>query len=491
MDTDRHDRFAPGGDGEFSAVVRAAIAEICRQQPHEATVDRVVTRALRIPEMCSPPSVQTARGKPSALDGPSETDPDSWQPQQSETVACPDPPPSGAVTRKKGRVLLLAVAAALLACVWLGISYVTTPRPGATAFAETVAQIERAKTVVWKQIRYAYVPRKDGKGTWVRSEEEHAYKAPGLYREVQWTLGDANPVQYVKITDEINKKQLILWTKDRRADLAEIATQGHDPCGPFTTASEEIRNGNLQWVRKRKTAQGEVNVFRSADDSAGRHWSIDLWIDPVSKQLVGEQIPGADIYDPDNDPDRNNPVGEHWPNGAPICYIRQNIDFDAKLNDSQFSLEPPPGYTVHSQSRNYVTEREMIDYIGVLAEVNGRVFPGRTYPHQLSLDWPGDPREVAIWNKPAEERTPVERKYTDTIERYKRANLNHMPMYHFITDHAVKDTFRYFGKGVKLGDQDAVVCWYKLKGAKTYRVVHGDLSVSDVAENDLPLPVQP
>ena len=55
-------------------------------------------------------------------------------------------------------------------------------------------------------------------------------------------------------------------------------------------------------------------------------------------------------------------------------------------------------------------------------------------------------------------------------------------------------SFRYFGKGVKLGDKDAIVCWYKLKDAKdpnTYRVVYGDLSVKDVAAKDLPLPVEP
>ena len=61
-------------------------------------------------------------------------------------------------------------------------------------------------------------------------------------------------------------------------------------------------------------------------------------------------------------------------------------------------------------------------------------------------------------------------------------------------DSVVKDSFRYLGKGVKLGDKDRIVCWYKLKDAKdpnTYRVVYGDLSVKDVAAKDLPLPVEP
>ena len=47
------------------------------------------------------------------------------------------------------------------------------------------------------------------------------------------------------------------------------------------------------------------------------------------------------------------------------------------------------------------------------------------------------------------------------------------------------------GKGVKLGDKNRIVCWYKLKDAKdptTYRVLYGDLSVKDVAPKDLPLP---
>ena len=69
-----------------------------------------------------------------------------------------------------------------------------------------------------------------------------------------------------------------------------------------------------------------------------------------------------------------------------------------------------------------------------------------------------------------------------------------MPTFVFIENHAVEKSFRYLGKGVKLGDKDRIVCWYKLKNTKvpnTYRVVYGDLSVKDVAPEDLPLPVEP
>ena len=104
---------------------------------------------------------------------------------------------------------------------------------------------------------------------------------------------------------------------------------------------------------------------------------------------------------------------------------------------------------------------------------------------------PSRDRSEQIWAKPEEERTAAELKYTKAIHRYAKAGLNHMPVCHFIMDNAVQDSFRYFGKDVKLGDKDAIVCWYRLKGAETYRVVYGDLSVKDVAWEDLPLPVRP
>jgi hypothetical protein len=65
------------------------------------------------------------------------------------------------------------------------------------------------------------------------------------------------------------------------------------------------------------------------------------------------------------------------------------------------------------------------------------------------------------------------------------------PTSHFVKNRTVENSFRYIGKGVKLGDEERIVCWYKLKGSDIYRVVYGDLSVRDIAPEDLPLPVEP
>ncbi|MHC4623729.1 MAG: hypothetical protein ACYS4W_07485, partial [Planctomycetota bacterium] len=47
----------------------------------------------------------------------------------------------------------------------------------------------------------------------------------------------------------------------------------------------------------------------------------------------------------------------------------------------------------------------------------------------------------------------------------------------------------YAGKGIKLGDADTAIFWYRPKDSQTFRVIYGDLSVEDVAAEDLPEPL--
>jgi hypothetical protein len=46
--------------------------------------------------------------------------------------------------------------------------------------------------------------------------------------------------------------------------------------------------------------------------------------------------------------------------------------------------------------------------------------------------------------------------------------------------------WHYAGNGVKLGEADKAIFWYRPEGSETYRVIYGDLSVKDVAQENLP-----
>ena len=170
--------------------------------------------------------------------------------------------------------------------------------------------------------------------------------------------------------------------------------------------------------------------------------------------------------------------------------------FSAELDESLFRLDPPADYTVETRTRSpryNLTEKEMIDFLGILADYNDQTFPER---QELAGVF-SDGRHTKTMEKPKEDRSPAEQKFWETLGHYIEANQNDRPIGlndpvgYFLNHSTVENSFRYLGKGVKLGDKDRVVCWYKLKGATSYRVVYGDLSVKDVAPKDLPLPVEP
>ena len=49
-----------------------------------------------------------------------------------------------------------------------------------------------------------------------------------------------------------------------------------------------------------------------------------------------------------------------------------------------------------------------------------------------------------------------------------------------------KTEWHYAGTGVKLGDAETAILWYRPQGSHTYHVIYGDLSIADVAPEDLP-----
>ena len=118
---------------------------------------------------------------------PPEADFETWQRQHCQAVAFLDPQRISAQIRKRTlmrRSVIIAMTAAVVACVWLGVLHFGTDEVGNAAFGQTVAQIEKAKTITWKQVYYEHISTKDGKKTWFKAHTaDCAYKcariAPG------------------------------------------------------------------------------------------------------------------------------------------------------------------------------------------------------------------------------------------------------------------------------------------------------------------------
>jgi outer membrane lipoprotein-sorting protein len=422
------------------------------------------------------------------LGPPPGTDIDAWRKRYPSALAWLNPQRIGVLSQRRKRmqrIILLAATTAVAICVWFGLSHFDTTGTGTSAFAQTVEQIIKAKTVRWKGTLYLHATSKDGKRTWLTAHTvQQVAKLPGLIR--------CDPLDsyfsYIRIDDHATGKELSLNTTKKRAFIKEFLPWKTFP-GPWDWVQDTLSKPNLQWVEKRTTATGEVNVFRYAfkDEANHRNSSQDFWINAKTKQLVEVHSPGADIFDPEKDPVRNNPRGEKAYSEHVMGTIDHDFVFDAEVDDSLFSLKPPEGYVVEVQSRPHVTEQEMVHYLGVVADFNNQVFPDQDCPlYDIT-------RVNETLKKTENDRTAAERKFMEAFFHYEQ-ELSILPLRNFLDESVRPKSFRYLGKGVKLGDKDRIVCWYKLTDAKdpnTYRVVYGDLSVKDVAAKDLPLPVEP
>jgi hypothetical protein len=320
-----------------------------------------------------------------------------------------------------------------------------------------------------------------------------------LYRTNEIDL--QGQISRLAITDNVHRRRLVWWPNQKRARISESEQilpeeLGQDPRGPFVWITEAMKKESLQWVETRRTARGEANVFRHfikdefhfAVDIKERNTSWDVWIDKKTKHVFEFHQPGSDAFDPDKDPHVTNPPEKDWAFGEIAGGVLYDIVFDVELNDSLFLLEPPEGYVVENWVRPalpQVTEQEVIDYWGIIADFNNQTFADQITGIPCSFK-----RLSKLWTTPKSDRTSTEQKFLDTQNHYDATGLS-FPTDHFNSNHIEANSFRYLGKGIKLGDKNHIVCWYKLKGASSYRVVYGDLSAKNLSPNALPLPVEP
>jgi hypothetical protein len=454
-------------NSEDRTIVRR-LKRLSNVEPSQETTDRAVERA---------------RAALTNLSHEIAANPEAIRPSRQSLMAKREAVSTPARRRRvMGRAILFAAVSAALVFVWLGVPHLISDDLNSSAFAQTLTQIEKAKTITWKTTYYSHMTSKDGERTWLRTEKhEHAFKAPGLYRDT--CFDQDGQIWSVEILDSVNRKKLKAFPGTNQATLSEPWAVA-DPKGPFDWVTKELESTDLQWVETRQTDSGEVNVFRRAfrDEWTGKDRSLDIWINQKTKQLVRVYSPGTDFYDPDKDLARNiPPEKEYFDLRGPLGCVWHDIVFDANVDDSLFRLEPAGGASVKTEPRGRVTEKEMIEYLGILAEFNGATFPDEP--------WITAEQANKVWDKPEQDRTPAERKFIETQGLYIN-KFQRMPNVVFIEDQAMEKSFRYLGKGVKLGNKDRIVCWYRRKGAPTYRVVYGDLRVRDVAPDDLPLPVE-
>ncbi len=264
---------------------------------------------------------------------------------------------------------------------------------------------------------------------------------------------DGKTVQVIVITDLDTSRMLTLNPKQKIAALIDLKDLPEKP----ENFLEEMRNIVTE-------IQNDPNVS----------------VEPLGeKEIDGRMAIGFRATGPDGevtvwaDSQTNLPIRmeQKW---RQIHYEFTDFEFDVVLDESLFSMEIPEGYSTMPKamlSLTGATEQDLVETLRAWAEViRDGVFP-KDFSTQAYMD------DVPKIRKLASQRSQ---------EQNLEGGLKMARGFIFFRLLKPENDWNYVGKDVKLGDAESPVCWYRPDGSETYRVIYGDLTVKDVAPENLP-----
>ncbi len=297
---------------------------------------------------------------------------------------------------------------------------------------------------------------------------------PGRFRQTMPGAG-------VMIWDLDQGKELSLDTAKKQAvllDIANMPKEKKEQQNLFAWLQSLLREAKEKPGMKReslgqKKIDGRLAVgYRISN----RLQTIELWGDPKTGQPIRVEWKTA-----------------MFPN---MNMILSDFAFNVKLDESLFSIVPPPGYTTQTMHINAApgTEKDLIETFRQYSELTGGVFPE-------SLDMTGTVYGQAFKNLVGKIRAENMKKgLKEPTAQQKReimdATVEFSRGVTFVLTLPADADAHYAGKGVSKGTPDRPIFWYKPVGSQKYRVIYADLSVREAetaprATNAKPVAGQP
>jgi hypothetical protein len=333
----------------------------------------------------------------------------------------------------KSSITRLAAAAVVLIAAALGVLYIMAP---SVTFADVIEPIINARTVILDML--------------VGDEET----SPLMHEivvgsRIRRTLSN---MEYVtQIIDLESSKMLALDDRDKTAVYVDI--QG--PIGEGTRIYVEFLQQELVKLQDNYEELGEQEIdgqkaigFAATGQN---NEEVKIWADPKTALPVRVELR----------------IGQFFA-------IMKNFQFDVPIEDSLISMDVPEGYTLQEAEFDLskATEQDFIEGLRIWTRVHDGMFPEALSTENIMKQVPMFSEKLDQLNLPEEETGRM-------MMTYVRGML-------FLQKLERQSAFQYAGNGVKLGEADKAIFWYQPEGSESWRVVNGDLSVRDVAPEDLP-----
>ena len=339
------------------------------------------------------------------------------------------------------KLIPTAAAACIVAGITIAVVFLTIGNGGSSiAWADVQEQIRNARTVTFKMsMAMEGMPN---------VEMKLMFMEPGLMRQ-ETTMG---PSKIVGIMDIQQGKMITLMEEPKKAfivnltDLPEKIRKAHQEQNFLSRIKKLIEESetelgekeiNGQLVKGYKVEKGNQVIIIWADAETAR---------PVEMKTTMFQ-------------------GE-------TEITMSNFEFDVELDESLFSLEVPEEYTVEEKEIEVkeASTEDLIEMLRLWTKVRGGTFPDAFTPGRFVKDCKD------IEHGKFEDQGLTKDDGLKVAQGFAGAVV-------LLAQHSEA---YYAGKGVKLGDAETAVFWYKPTDSDTYKVIYGDLSVKDVPEEDLP-----
>jgi len=339
----------------------------------------------------------------------------------------------------KIRITKLAAAAVIIIAILTAIHFLGSPIEG-IAWADVVRPILTARTVVFN-VEGENIPT-----TRVMNMGTQRVRGEVL-------SPDGKTVQVIAIVDYDTSRMLQLIPKQKRAvliDLKDIPEKPENVLETMRNLITELQNDPDVSVEPlvEKEIDGQIaKGFRAT----GPDGEMTIWADPQTALPIHME--------------------QKWRQMQFVC---TDFQFDIEMDESLFSMEIPEGYSEIPSAELPIagsTEQDLIESLRIWAEV---ILDG-VFPRDLSTQVYTD-----------DVKKNREKFATLQDEQKLELAMKMGPGFIFFQLLKAENDWHYVGKNVKLGDSESPVCWYRPEGSETYRVIYGDLSVKDVAPENLP-----
>jgi hypothetical protein len=345
----------------------------------------------------------------------------------------------------------VAAAAAIIAIVVVGMHYLGVSPDGAgVVWADVLRNMEASQTVTFTLDAENYYET-DGhfwrKGTVKIKGPIRRFEGIDGFRS---KYGQSREETMISMMDLSRQNRFVmLYPMKKCADTAD--SHGYNPTLlTYDGLKKDFHNETEESLGEMEINGRKAVGFRIVKDNK----EIKVWVDSDTSLPI--QI-------------------ESKANDGTETLTLTNITFGVELDDQLFDMTIPDDYLAMNMSTEEftipfeLTEKYLVEGLKIAAGHRGGKFP--------TMFGRGRPGKEAL-NKHMEEESRIVASVEDDFacmlatEYFKRLPNG--------------SEWQYVGEDVQLGDANTPVCWYRTPNSKTYRTIYGDLTVRDIAPEDLP-----